>query len=175
MNGDSEYETNLLRAAKSVFAGAIVGTIPIAIIALYNTMLYSPKEALRYKLMWELGFYIPIVFVCWLIGLVFFAGPVWAVLHLTHRRGWWWALTFGLLLPFPVVISCESNFFGLFSSGLSSFGDSGGTTAVNGVLTPHGWANAIEDAGLFSLDGGIVAAVIWKLAYKRFAGQKPLE
>jgi hypothetical protein len=54
-----------------------------------------------------------------------------------------------------------------YSIGNGSFADSGGYTRIDGELTAYGWRSIVQSALLIGALGTIVAAAIWRVAYRR--------
>lgn len=117
----------------------------------------------------------PIVFalaaLVWLVGLIVFAAPLWALMHGRGMRRLSHAIIIGSALGFVASLGFQTEGFGMLSeqaAGYSSeFGDGHGIFEKDGVTTGYGWWVAAKGSAVVALASAIAAAVIWRVAYHR--------
>ena len=160
------YSTTRRRAAAAVAAGAAVGAVATNAPMLVVGLLYFDEpggfESQHIPFLFYMVF---IAFVVWIVGLALVGVPMWWLLHKKRLRSWWVAVLCGAIAAFV----------GGFAASLAltlpiehaSFGDSGGHTMIDGEMTAYGWQSLVLGAVQIGVCGAIVAAVIWRVAYRR--------
>ncbi|MEO1662986.1 MAG: hypothetical protein AAFR51_18540 [Pseudomonadota bacterium] len=162
----SLYVTNGGRVIVALLVGALIGTLPIAI--MYGIDVFR-ANGIDYFL--EFGVrntFSGLVFgtFVWFLCLGIFGGPVWIFLHLSGGRYWWIAALTGFVVPFCVLIIQGTGFF-TGRSGSTTLRRGGVDIVIDGHLTQAGWIDAIQTSVVFGALGGIVATVIWRIAYRK--------
>jgi hypothetical protein len=157
------YTTNLPRAALAILVGTIAGAILVTLWSFWGN---SDFQYLREY--WQRDALIVFTYAAfvWAAGLLVLAPGPWAMLHRNGFRSWWTAVGLGATLSFVVTLGLLTNAFGLIYPTISAAADGGGLTWVQGRLTRHGWAEAIEFAVVCCALGGLVGLVIWRTAYR---------
>lgn len=125
---------------------------------------YGPRHA---------AIYFVYAAVIWAVGLVLAASWPWAILHRLNIRGWQAAAALGTMLTFLVTLAVLTNGFGAIGTFAFSAADSQGPTWIDGRLTAHGWANAVDFAATCAAIGACVGLVVWRVAYRRAAIAMP--
>jgi hypothetical protein len=104
-----------------------------------------------------------IAFIVWIVGLALVGVPMWWLLHKKGLRSWWVAVLCGAvaasIADFALNLALTLPIEG------SSF--AGGYSMIDGELTAYGWQSLVLDAAGIGFCGAIVAAVIWRIAYRR--------
>jgi hypothetical protein len=105
--------------------------------------------------------------VVWAAGLIVIAALPWYVLHTKGYRGWSAAAVLGFALTFVTVMAATTNGFGLLPKFVFSSWDNGGAVWIDGELTAHGWANALQGAAMCGVAGAIAGLTVWRTAYRK--------
>ena len=160
----SDYRIDTGRIPWSMAAGALTGATIIAAPTLVLSLLYDSIERFLtvnfLMVMWTFV----IAFVVWAIGLVVVGLPLWWLLHKKGVRRWWVAALCGAVAAF---VGSFALYLALTLPGGGSYSDSGGHTMIDGELTAYGWQSIVLGAAEIGVCGAIVAAVIWRIAYRR--------
>ena len=146
------------RIASALFAGAAVGAATVAVTFNLPYML----EVGRWDMFLVAMTFIA-AFMVWLLGLAVVGAPLWRLAERLGYRSFHHAITVGLTATFltAVLLTC------IMDSGMVSLREGGRTLVHLGRRTPFGLWVLARDCGLFALAGGLVAAVIWRVAYRR--------
>ena len=159
------YSTTRWRAAAAVAAGAAVGAIATNVPMLVVGLLYVGEPGgFESQHIPFLAYMVFIAFIVWIVGLALVGVPMWWLLHKKGLRSWWVAVLCGAIAAFVGDFALT---FALTLSMHSSFSDSGGSTMIDGELTAYGWQTLVLGAVQIGVCGAIVAAVIWRVAYRR--------
>ena len=160
------YRATPGRMALGLAAGALTGA---ALVTLYVTL-----ESLRYMSWYGISSQWPIGLlwfissaVVWAMGLVAIGLPAWLYLHHRGRRHWLWAVSVGAALTFVAVfvIAIGTDFFW----GMSGFSVDGGVDSAaltESQLASRKWRNALLASFVLSVIGSVVAAAVWRVAYR---------
>ncbi|MEO1280585.1 MAG: hypothetical protein AAFV69_02500, partial [Pseudomonadota bacterium] len=81
-------------------------------------------------------------------------------------RQWWIGVLAGYLVPFLVMIIMLTGFF-TGNSSYTTYRQGGVDIVIDGRLTVAGWWSALHSAVMMGVIGGLVALVIWRIAYRR--------
>lgn len=96
-------------------------------------------------------------------GLIFIASPAWVFLHSSGRTHPKHAILLGLTTCLVVSLG-----FSLSApQDIGTFAIDGRALILDGRRTLYGWFIILKDAILFANLGGMVALVIWRVAYRR--------
>ena len=159
----SDYRIDTGRIPWSIAAGALTGATIVALPTLVLSLVYDSIERFLtvnfLMVMWTFV----IALLVWALGLVVVGLPLWWIIHKNGLRRWWAATLCGAIAAFVAgfALSLASTLpFG------GSFGDSGGDTMIDGELTAYGWQSIVLGAAEIGVYGAIVAAVIWRIAYR---------
>lgn len=159
-----EYYTSPLRILLGLAAGTFTGAALVVLWLMSSVtdvgylIEYGPRHA---------AIYFVYAAVIWALGLVLAAPLPWAIFHRLNIRGWQAAAALGTLLTFLVNIAVLTKGFGAIGSFAFSAADSQGPTWIDGRLTAHGWANALQFAATCAVFGACVGLVVWRVAYRR--------
>jgi hypothetical protein len=165
------------RVLRSIFAGAVTGGLVFALCYLIgNAVSLGPHFAVRHDLLTAAAIFVA-AFVVWLIGLVAFAMAPWWIIHRIGFRNLLSAIILGFAMTFLVDLAIASHLAGLLAPSLPRgahefFRDGIGMLEVDYALTSYGWRIATEGAAELGLTGAIVAAVVWRTAYRANASPK---
>ena len=166
---DTELQTTVFRVALALIVAAALASLFLTVDYLYG--IYSqlgPQHLAQYGLS-KGTFAFLFGLAVWLLGLVVFGCPVWAVLHRTGRRGWQYAVGFGFTIPFLVILGHSTGFFdGSAGNHWSYFGD-GGQQWIDGSITRFGLYMAFRTSTVAGAIGAVQGLIIWFLAYRRVA------
>ena len=160
------HTTNLKRAFAALAAGAAVGAVVTNADLLVIGVLYAGEpgglHSQHIPILFSMFF---LAFYIWGAGLVVVGAPMWWLLHKKGLRSWWVAVLSGAIAAF--VGGFAMNLAVTLRIEHSSFSDSGGYTMIDGELTAYGWQELFLGAVEIGVIGAIVAAVIWRIAYRR--------
>jgi hypothetical protein len=149
MSADS-LSTNPRRATLAVTAGAVIGTLGVAVVVLLlatiATGVVSPPDLIVAILIFI------VALVGWSLGLFLFGLPLWWLFHRNGWRGRRVAMLLGALTTFVIVLLLE-----MF----------GGVFAVATGDSEAGHLQSLVWASIMALLGAIVALVIWRIAYRQ--------
>ena len=146
------------RIASALFAGAAVGGATVAVAFNLPYML----EVGRWDMLLVAMTFI-VAFMAWLLGLAVVGAPLWSLAERMGYRSFHHAISAGLAATFltAVLLAC------IMDNGMMSLREEGRVLVHLGRRTPYGLWVLARDCGLFALAGGLVAAVIWRVAYRR--------
>jgi hypothetical protein len=157
------YETSLGRVALALLAGAAAGASIIT--ALHLGLMVRPFRTLTDTVQF-VGFISSIYFVLFASGLLVLGAPAWWLLHRLGRRNRIHAMTLGATLTL-VSYAAYSQFSRLFLHKLF-YGPApifwGLGRGLRGWF-PY-WLTLIEGAVWYSIAGGLVGLLIWRIAYR---------
>ena len=160
------YSTTRQRAAAAIAVGAAVGAVatnaPTVVVGLLYVSEPGGFGSQHIPFLFYMGF---IALIVWIVGLALVGVPMWWFLHRKGLRSWWMAVLCGAIAA-SVAYFALSLALTLPIEG-SSFADSGGYSMIDGELTAYGWRSLILAAAEIGVCGAIVAAVIWRIAYRR--------
>ncbi len=161
------FDTNSLRITLALICGAMLGGVFLS--GHYSVSLYQAMGAghfAEYGLSKTLGVFV-LASSTWLVCLLVFGGPCWYVLHREGCRSWSSALKAGVVVPFVALLAINTNLF----TGVSWVRLSSSVRGVwhwhEGSMTTAGWLNALELSTIFAIQGGVIALLIWRVAYSR--------
>jgi len=144
------YRTTRQRAAAAVAAGAAVGAVATNVPMVVAGLLYIGEpggfESQHIPFLLYMVF---IAFIVWTVGLVLVGVPIWWLLHKKGLRSWWVAVLCGAI----------AGFVGAFALSLAL------TLPIESAS--FGWQDLVLGAVEIGVYGAIVAAVIWRTAYRR--------
>ena len=149
----------------STLSGALIGALPVAL-AVTIPLLFDGRPRPSFAT-WFLGAYW-LGAVVWFVGLHTVGMVVWAALERRGLRSPSHALLAGLMTTFVSAVLLRL----LLSMPVSLYHEAGRTWIENGIRTPYGWFMLIKDSVLLALVGGVVAVVVWRIAYRRESGGK---
>jgi hypothetical protein len=160
------YSTTRRRAAAAVAAGAAAGAVatnaPMLVVGLFFIGEPGGFQNQHIPLLFYMFF---LSFIVWSVGLALVGVPMWWLLHKKGLRSWWVAVLCGAIAAFvggfavslALTLPIEN----------ASFADSGGHTMIDGEMTAYGWQSLVLGAVQIGVCGAIVAAVVWRIAYRR--------
>ena len=149
----SDYRIDTGRIPWSIAAGALTGATIIAAPTFVLSLVYeSIDQFLSGNFLMVMWTFV-VAFVVWAIGLVVVGLPLWWLLHKKGVRRWWVAALCGAATAFVGAFALSLALMLLVES--SPFKDPGAFAMI--VL-------AAVEIGVY---GAIVAAVIWRIAYRR--------
>ena len=153
------YRLRNARVLPALAAGSGVGAIAVALTFNVPYLLQTGPGG-----MFMVGMTFIVALVAWALGLAVIGGPLWALAERAGLRSFHYAVALGLIVTFVAAA-----FLTLLmdAGGAISLSESGRALVQNGRRTPYGLWVLVRDSGLFALLGGVVAAVIWRIAYRR--------
>lgn len=157
------YETSVLRAVLALIVGAVAGGVIVSAVLSISFTMDAPGARFSPALALLIFVY---AFVVWGAGLFAIAPLPWIALHVTHRRGWPYAVILGGLATFVTMLAFLTNGFGLVNRSGFSATDAVGPTWIDGWITGRGWLEAAEMAGIVALIGTVVGFAVWRVAYR---------
>jgi amino acid transporter len=161
----SDHRIDTKRIPWSIAAGALAGATIVAAPTLVLSLIYDSIERfLRFNLQMVVATFV-VAFMVWAIGLVVVGLPLWWLFHKKGLWRWWAAVLCGAIAAFVGAFALELAL--TLSIEHSSFSDSGGYTMIDGEVTAYGWRSLVLGAVETGVYGAIVAAVIWRIAYRR--------
>jgi len=99
----------------------------------------------------------------WAIGSVFsgiaitaVGGPVWLVFHIAGLRYAWHAAAVGALTAMLIFVGAQTYGFGMFAM-----------PAIDGRTWLYRWLSALASSALLAILAAAIAAVMWRIAYRR--------
>ncbi len=156
-------------ASGAVFGGLVVSgwfTTPLVLAEVFRG---DPERALETLRIWA-----PLVMVVATIifafGLVLFGAPAWVALHSGGRTSPKHALLLGLGTCFAAGL-CLSL---MPAGGMLTLIEDGRAIILDGRRTFYGWFIALKDAVLLANLGGMVALVVWRVAYRNAPKRSPI-
>ncbi|MEM8975762.1 MAG: hypothetical protein AAGD43_27160 [Pseudomonadota bacterium] len=160
-------DANPLRIILALVFGAMLGGALLS--AHYSISLYQILGAghfAEYGISKTLGVFV-LASGVWFFCLLVFGGPCWYILHQNGCRSWSSALKAGTIVPFVALLAINTNLF----TGVSLVRQSSSVHGVwhwhEGYMTTAGWLNALELSTIFAIQGGVIALLIWRVAYSR--------
>jgi hypothetical protein len=155
----AEYRTDRSLAWRALMMGAVTGAGMVAL--LFLAMLVrddGPVAAARYLP------FLAFIFICafagWTVGLFALAAPAWWLLHRMNVRSLPAALGLG-------AIGAFLGHFGLEATGLSAINFAVHEIFSGDPMMQYDAWSSYRAALALSVVGVIVAAVIWRIAYRR--------
>jgi hypothetical protein len=148
MSADS-LSTDPRRATLAVTAGAVIGALGVVAVVLCSAAMASGVSASD-LVVCLLIFLVALV--GWSLGLFLFGLPLWWLFHRNGWRGRRVAILLGAFTTFVIVLLLEG---------------SGGILAVATGNTDNGDLISFVWVAAMALLGAVVAAVIWRIAYRR--------
>jgi hypothetical protein len=148
MSADS-LSTDPRRATLAVTAGAVIGALGVVAVVLCSAAMASGVSASD-LVVCLLIFLVALV--GWSLGLFLFGLPLWWLFHRNGWRGRRVAILLGAFTTFVIVLLLER---------------SGGILAVATGNTDNGDLISFVWVAAMALLGAVVAAVIWRIAYRR--------
>lgn len=156
-----------------LLAGALFGGFVVSLWFSVPGILSGLAEGELRQTLQELRNFMPTVMIIAAIifafGLIFVASPAWVYLHSSGRTHPKHALQLGLATCF--VVSLGVSLTASLDMGL--FAVDGRALILDGKRTVYGWFVLLKDAVLFANLGGMVALVIWRVAYRRVVTPPP--
>lgn len=101
-------------------------------------------------------------FLVWGLGLLVIGVPAWIALARSGQTAPSHALLLGLLASFFASVALNL----ALTAPHMGLSQDGRVLIENGWRTPYGWFLLIKDSVLLGLLGGVVATVIWRIAYR---------
>jgi hypothetical protein len=164
---DMDNDTTLPRAALAVAAGALAGTVGVVLWTWWGMAHGKPPIAFDLAIAWR---YFKAAISMWLVAILVFGTPPWILLHGSGYRTPIMSAVAGAALAFIVSLGLTTQGFGLRPHAKTedySAWDSHGAIVQHYQVTAHGWDVASRKSALAGLLGGIVALVMWRVAYRR--------
>ena len=155
--------THRLRNARilpALAAGAVVGATGVA---LAFNLPYLLETGTGGTLLVLLTFVVALV--VWALGLAVIGAPLWGLAERAGLRGPHHAIALG----FGTTFLAAALLLLVMDGGVVTLRDGGRTLVDQGMRTPWGLWVLVRDSGLFALLGGLVALVVWRIAYRRGA------
>ncbi|TGX37982.1 hypothetical protein E5A74_19280 [Sphingomonas naasensis] len=140
------YDTAIDRAGLALGAGsALAGLIVLALVLLGGQS--DPLNLLK----------------GWLIGSVFsgiaitaVGGPIWLALHVAGLRRAWHAALVGAMTAMLIFVGAQTYGFGMFAM-----------PEIDGRTWLFRWLSALASSALLAVISAIIAALMWRIAYRR--------
>jgi hypothetical protein len=157
------------RVVRSLFAGAATGGL---LFSIWYVIGAAVERGLFFVfqsgLLTATGIFVATFFV-WTIGLIAFGIGPWWLFHRIGFRNLVSAIVLGFSLTFLVNLAIASHLAGLLSPPPGAhevLRDAAGAWEIDYTLTSRGWRLAVEGAAELGVVGALVAAVIWRTAYR---------
>lgn len=144
----------------ATLSGALLGALPVAL-AMTLPLLFDGRARPTFATWFQLTYWAAAV--VWFVGLHTVGMVVWAVLERRGLRSPSHALLAGLVTAFLSTVVLRL----LLSMPVSLYQEGARVWIEGGVRTPYGWFILIKDSALLALVGGMVAIVVWRIAYRR--------
>ena len=161
------YETTKIRAIFALLGGAILGGIFVSADYLWSVYeIHGMDYTLTYGPSNGFGVFV-VAFLVWGTGILVLGTPIWYLLHGRRIRQFWAAVIVGGVLVFVTNFAFSTRMFTGQASGEYSLYAQGDQQWEKGHLTLFGWQTAAQSALYMALFGCLVAALIWRLAYRR--------
>lgn len=155
------YQLRTARILAALFAGSVVGAVVVALAFNLPYLLETGPGGMFMVLMTFI-----VALAVWAAGLGIIGAPLWGLAERAGLRSFHHAVALGLIVTFVAAVLLT--FLIDVGTGLS-LGEGGQTLVRQGRRTPEGLWALVHDSGLFALLGALVAAVIWRIAYRREA------
>lgn len=150
-----------------LLAGALFGGCAVSVWFSVPGVLSGLAEGQPQQTLQELRDFMPamtiIAAIIFAFGLVFIASPAWVYLHSSGRTHPKHAFLLGLTTSFLVSLGVSIAAY----QNIGMFAVDGRAVILDGKRTVYGWLILLKDAVLFANLGGMVALVIWRIAYRR--------
>lgn len=163
----------LKRPFLGLLAGALFGGFVVSLWFSVPGLLSGLAKGEPQQTLQELRDFMPTVMIIAAIifafGLVFIASPAWVYLHSKGRTHPKHALLLGLTTCFVVSLGVALT----ASHNMGVFTVDGRALILDSRRTFYGWLIVLKDAVLFANLGGMVALVIWRVAYRRVVTLPP--
>ena len=157
-----DLQANCRRVAIALLSGVLVGAVIEVVEVIILAIIQYSETGIASPFFEFLGVGI-IALAIWIIGLASVALLFWLPLHNFGYRSMGVAIALGAITTFGVI-------FGLtIVSSLSpgfSYSEAGQDLIIDGHMTAVGWRNGFFQAGFMALKGIVVAAVVWRVAYR---------
>jgi hypothetical protein len=147
-----------VRIPVAIGAGSVVGAGVVAVVFSLPALV-SPLQEAAFGLL-ALTFIVALM--VWSAGVVVIGGPAWVILHERGRVSPANALSLGLAATFIVAFLFNL----LLQGGMTELVQDDHVLITKGWRTVYGWLVILKDCILLSLLGGVVATVIWRVAYR---------
>ena len=155
----TSYVLTPIRIAPALWAGAAVGAAGVTIWFSLPAF-FDPVGAAQIGSVTSAIFFVAIVI--WSLGLVVIGGPLWREQHRRGKTAPANALTLGLIATFVAAFALNL----LLTASATGIMEGGRVLIEDGHRTVYGWFILFKDCILLSLLGGVVATVIWRIAYR---------
>lgn len=157
------YRLHSVWIMPALCAGAAVGAGVVALVFNLPHLLQAGPDGMFLVLVTFI-----VAWVFWTLGLGVIGGPLWGLAERARLRTLHHAVALGFMATFLAAA-----FLTLLmdAGGLVSLIIDGKTLVRHGRRTPYGLWVLARDCGLFALLGALVAAVIWRIAYRREVAQ----
>ncbi len=146
MRAPHEYETTLDRVGLALGVGAVLG----GGLVLGLFMLGGQRDPIALTTAWLLG----TVFVG--IGITAVAGPLWLVMHVAGLRRARHAALIGALAALAIFVGAQTWGFGLIDM-----------PVMDNRTLLYRWASALLTSGVLAALAAMIAAIMWRIAYRR--------
>lgn len=146
MRAPHSYETTLDRVGIALGIGAVLG----GTLVLGLFMLGGQRDPVSLTMAWLLG----TVFVA--IGMTAVAGPLWLVMHVAGLRKARYAAAIGALSALAILVGAQTWGFGLFDM-----------PVMDNHTLIYRWASALLVTIVPALLAALIAALMWRIAYRR--------
>lgn len=153
-------------AIAALIVGAAVGAVATNLPVVVMGLLYIGEPGgFQSQHIPLLVYMFALAFIVWGVGLILVGVPIWWLLHKKGLRSWWMAVLLGAVAA--AVCNFALNLAMTLPIENASLGDSGGQSMIDGELTAYGWWSLVRGAAAIGVVGALVAAVIWRIAYRR--------
>lgn len=146
MRAPQSYEATLDRVGLALGVGAALG----GTLVLGLFLLGGKRDPVTLTTAWLLG----TVFVG--IGITAVAGPLWLVMHVAGLRRARYAAMVGALAALLVFVGAQTWGFGL-----------GDMPVMDNRTLIFRWASALLTSGIVAVIAALIAAIMWRIAYRR--------
>lgn len=144
----------------ATLSGALLGALPVAL-AMTLPLIFDGRARPTFATWFQLTYWAAAV--VWFLGLHTIGMVVWGGLESRGLRSPSHALLAGLVTTFVSAVALQL----LLAMPVSFYGEDGRAWIENGIHTAYGWFILIKDSVLLALVGGVVATVVWRIAYRR--------
>jgi hypothetical protein len=146
MRAPQSYEATLDRVGLALGVGAALG----GTLVLGLSMLGGQRDPFYLVEAWLLG----TVFVG--IGITAVAGPLWLVMHVAGLRRARHAALIGALAALAIFVGAQTWGFGLADM-----------PVMDNRTLLFRWASALLTSGVIAVIAALIAAIMWRIAYRR--------